>query len=75
MKTFNEEGDEIGNIERIVGHKQKRNGNILYLVKWQGFSSRHNTWESDEHLRNEGCQDSIADYWNQYNSVFDGLDV
>ena len=60
---FNEEGDEIGEIEKIVGHKLMR-GDTYYLVKWKDFSSRHNTWEPKQQLLADGCRESIDDYEN-----------
>ena len=60
-KTYNEAGEESGEIEKIVGKKARRK-DTYYLVKWQGFDSKFNTWESAQHLANEGCQESIDDF-------------
>ena len=60
-KTFTEDGEETGEIEQIVGKKVRR-GIVYYLVKWKGFDSRFNTWESGQHLTNEGCQESIDEF-------------
>ena len=60
-QTFDEQGDETGEIERIVGKKVRR-GRIFYQVKWKGFDPKFNTWESAQHLANEGCQESIDDF-------------
>ena len=54
-------GNIIDEIEKIVGHKTQR-GRKKYLVKWLGYDSNHNTWESYQHLVNEGCEESIDDY-------------
>ena len=60
-RTFTEEGEEYGEIERIVGKKVRRQ-HAYYLVKWKGFPSRFNTWEARQHLLNEGCKESIDEY-------------
>ena len=60
-RTFTEEGEEYGEIERIVG-KKARGRHTYYLVKWKGFNSRYNTWEGRQHLIGEGCQHSIDEY-------------
>ena len=67
-KTFTEEGEEYGEIEQIVG-KKARGQNIFYLVKWKGFPSRFNTWESRQHLINEKCQKSIDKYERRVASI------
>lgn len=33
------------NVENIIKHKRESNDTIRYLVKWQGYGNRHNTWE------------------------------
>lgn len=47
----NTKPDELGiyQAERIVA-KKIRNGKPLFLVKWQGYCSSENTWESRPHL-------------------------
>ena len=62
-QTFDEYGDETGEIEKIVGKKTRRR-KTHYLVKWKGFDSKFNTWESAQHLANEGCQEAIDDFEN-----------
>ena len=60
-KNLQEEGEGTGESEKIVG-KRARRRNIYYLVKLQGFDSKFNTWESAQHLANEGYQESIDDF-------------
>lgn len=38
-------------IERILC-KRKRNGIIEYLIKWEGYSSEHNSWEPASNINN-----------------------
>ena len=36
-------------VESILDKKIKKN-KLYYLVKWEGWDSKHNTWEPEEHL-------------------------
>ena len=36
-------------VEQVKKHLH-RNGKLEFLVKWLGFSNRHNTWERENHL-------------------------
>ncbi|XP_015522564.1 polycomb group protein Pc isoform X2 [Neodiprion pinetum] len=42
-------GDRVYAAERIMKKKVKR-GKVEYLVKWKGWSQRHNTWEPEENI-------------------------
>ena len=37
-------------VEKIV-NKRSRNEWIEYLIKWQGYSIKENTWEPEKNLR------------------------
>ncbi|CAL4060098.1 unnamed protein product, partial [Meganyctiphanes norvegica] len=41
--------DEIFQIEKILKHRD-RDDKREYLIKWLGYSSKHNTWEPEENL-------------------------
>src|SRR5271154_4356118 len=43
------EGEERYNVEAILNSKLTR-GKLFYLVKWEGWSREHNTWEPESHL-------------------------
>src|ERR1700677_125096 len=43
------EGEERYNIEAILNSKPTR-GKLFYLIKWEGWSTKHNTWEPESHL-------------------------
>jgi hypothetical protein len=47
-------------VEAIVGHKKEPNGQFKYFLKWKGYSSSHNTWESEEDL---ACPALLQRYW------------
>lgn len=49
---------KVYNVEKIVDSREL-NGRMQYLIKWEGYSSRHNTWEYDEDIY---CKDLIAEY-------------
>ena len=38
-------------IEKILGHRRKRNGDYTYLVKWKGFSYEESTWEPQSNFK------------------------
>ncbi|CAI2175019.1 10162_t:CDS:2 [Funneliformis geosporum] len=46
--------DDIYEIEKIVDHRTYR-GSIQYMIKWKGYSEKHNSWVSKEHE---------SEYWN-----------
>ena len=33
------------NVEKIIKMKRTKEGDLRYLVKWEGYGSRDNTWE------------------------------
>ncbi|KAF5307079.1 hypothetical protein FQR65_LT07138 [Abscondita terminalis] len=42
-------GDRVYAAERIM-KKRIRRGGVEYLVKWKGWSQKHNTWEPEENI-------------------------
>ncbi|KAI1303370.1 hypothetical protein EDD11_005421 [Mortierella claussenii] len=57
-----EEGDEY-EVERVVGHMRDDNGELSYLLKWQGYGEADNTWEKNDSL---SCAELISQYWSRY---------
>ncbi len=61
--------DWLGNeplftVERLLDHRRKKVGRstvIEFLVKWQGYSPEHNSWEPQSNLLT--CDELIHAYW------------
>jgi len=53
------EGEELYNIEEIIGHKMIK-GVRYYRIKWEGYPSSENTWEPVDVLGK--CQDLVKEY-------------
>ena len=51
MMSFLE--DDIYNVEKILAKKRTEDGEVRYLVKWEGYGSTENTWEPPENF--SGC--------------------
>ncbi|KAL0265782.1 UNVERIFIED_CONTAM: hypothetical protein PYX00_011497 [Menopon gallinae] len=49
---------KVFNVEKIVDSRDV-NGRKQYLIKWEGYSEKHNTWEYNEDIY---CKDLIAEY-------------
>lgn len=69
MKTkFSQENSEDGQeepefkVEAILRHK-KFSDQILYLIKWEGYSEFENTWEPESNLI--GCRELLSAYWEK----------
>ncbi len=56
-----EEEEEEFEIEEIVDDKKVK-GKASYLVKWKGYSSDQNTWESKDDLEEDGYNAEIEQY-------------
>ncbi|GAQ80641.1 hypothetical protein KFL_000580360 [Klebsormidium nitens] len=54
--------DDIYEVERIEMHRIK-NGVPIYLVKWKGYPSTENTWETEENLT-AVTRDVLDEYLN-----------
>ena len=56
-----DEKEVLYNIEKIINCRTRRS-EIQYLVKWQGYSSAHNSWEPIENLIGVDCPQLISDF-------------
>jgi hypothetical protein len=42
--------EEVYIVEKILGKKKDKSGKIRYLIKWQGYDDKDNTWERAENV-------------------------
>ena len=54
-----EEDDEEYLVEKVIEKRITAKGNIEYLIKWEGYDEKENSWEPIENL---GCEDLIQEY-------------
>ena len=62
------DGEPMWKVERILDHQVKKVGKrtlYTYLIKWQGYSAEHNSWEPEGHL--ETCDELVAQYFTGLN--------
>lgn len=51
MSTKNKRDEqEVFNVEKIVDKRVDANNKVEYLLKWNGYDEKENTWEPKEHL-------------------------
>ena len=58
MMSFLE--DDIYNVEKILKKKRTPDGEVHYLVKWEGYDSSENTWEPPENF--SGCPHVLENF-------------
>lgn len=49
MEELSSVGEQVFAAECILS-KRLRKGKLEYLVKWRGWSSKHNSWEPEENI-------------------------
>jgi hypothetical protein len=64
-----DDGEPYFHIDRIVGMRFDTGDELLYLVRWVGFSSDEDTWEPYDKLIEDGCKDWI----DQFHVDVDGM--
>jgi hypothetical protein len=52
-------------VETILG-KRKHNGTWQYLIKWDGYGPKFNTWEDEDNLN---CSDLVIEFENKMGSA------
>lgn len=57
----NADADEYFTIEKILD-KRKHKGVIQYLIKWEGYSTSDNTWETRKHMISDGMKKDIQEF-------------
>ena len=53
-------GDDIFNVEKILKKKRTEDGEVRYLVKWEGYDSTENTWEPPQNF--SGCPHVLENF-------------
>ena len=78
--SFIMDGEEYFRVERIVSHRvrmvttRKATKNrpkvqkpvLEYLIKWEGYSDIHNTWEPEHILREDTLTERILEAYKDY---------
>ena len=54
-------------IYKILDHKVNNGGELQYKIKWKGYESDENTWESKDDLLADGFKDDVSEYENSIN--------
>ncbi|KAL3926454.1 MAG: hypothetical protein SGPRY_003289 [Prymnesium sp.] len=52
--------DDYYIVEHILDLRRRQDGKLEFLVKWRGYSKKHNTWEPLEHLNAGARKDAMA---------------
>lgn len=53
-------GDTLYAIERIVGHRNSPAGELMFMVKWEGYPDSQNTWEPQSQIPEKMAQVYLA---------------
>ena len=65
----NNEGNKDGElfiVERILDHRKDKGNKNEYLVKWRGYSEKHNPWETEENFLDK---EVLNKYWDGINKT------
>jgi hypothetical protein len=58
-KPGEDETDRDFEVEEVVGKKVKKDGTVLYKLKWRGYPLSQCTWEPEEHL---SCRELVDEF-------------
>src|SRR5882757_6989916 len=61
------EGQSEYEVEHIIKSDVRKNGRLMYLVKWKGYPDSDNTWEPTGHLKH--AQEKIDEYHKKHPSA------
>ena len=51
---------DLFNVEKILKKKRAEDGELRYLVKWEGYGNEENTWEPAENF--SGCPQVLENF-------------
>jgi hypothetical protein len=60
------DGDEYFEIERVLDHrivKRGRSSKREYLIRWEGYTAEHDTWEPESNIAESANGDTLRNYW------------
>ena len=61
-----EDDEELFIVEKILGHRHGSDNKLEYLIKWKGYSEKHNSWEPEVNFLDK---EVINKYWNEINGT------
>ncbi|XP_055988933.1 M-phase phosphoprotein 8 [Sorex fumeus] len=61
-RTESVDGEDVFEVEQILDMKIEE-GNVLYKVRWKGYSSEDDTWEPEIHLQD--CKEVLLEFRNR----------
>ena len=53
-------------VKDVISHKIEPNGDLRFLVRWMGYSSKEDTWEPEETVKGTDC---LEKYYHKVNLV------
>jgi hypothetical protein len=59
-QALEEDGSDHYDVENILDHKKSKDGVVSYLVKWEGYGDKHNSWVKSSNFDD---LDIIKEYW------------
>ncbi|KAF9164308.1 hypothetical protein BGX20_000985 [Mortierella sp. AD010] len=58
-----DDGDDVFEVERVVGHMRDSVLGLRYQLKWKGYSDNENTYEPEASVF---CHGLVNEYWERY---------
>ena len=63
--NLDDEDEPLYNVEQSINSRQFRSGNnstVKYLIRWEGFGEKHDTWQPIDTLIRNGIQNLIVGF-------------
>lgn len=61
-----DEGEDVYEVERVVGHQHVPGTGLYYFLKWKGYDEKDNTWEPEHSVF---CHGYVSEYWTRYEAL------